>query len=59
LRHVEGASLEEVASACHCSLATAKRRIAMADKYMRSDEVLSQPVVSLHGPRGRDSGSAR
>jgi RNA polymerase sigma-70 factor (ECF subfamily) len=30
LRHVEGMALEEVASACACSLATAKRRIAAA-----------------------------
>ena len=30
LRHVEGASLEEVAEGCTCSLATAKRRIAKA-----------------------------
>lgn len=30
LRHVEGYDLEEVASACDCSLATAKRRIAGA-----------------------------
>jgi RNA polymerase sigma-70 factor (ECF subfamily) len=31
LRHVEGLSLDEVAGACECSLATAKRRIARAD----------------------------
>jgi RNA polymerase sigma-70 factor (ECF subfamily) len=30
LRHIEGMSLEMVASACDCSLATAKRRIAAA-----------------------------
>lgn len=30
LRHVEGHSLEEVAAACNCSLATTKRRIAKA-----------------------------
>lgn len=30
LRHVEGATLPEVARACDCSLATAKRRIAAA-----------------------------
>lgn len=30
LRHVEGERLEEVADACKCSLATAKRRIAAA-----------------------------
>ncbi len=31
LRQVEGLSLDEVARACSCSLATAKRRIAAAD----------------------------
>lgn len=31
LRHVEGESLEDVARACSCSLATAKRRIAAAE----------------------------
>lgn len=35
LRHVEGSSLEEVAEACECSLATAKRRIAAADAVVR------------------------
>lgn len=30
LRHVEGATLEEVAGRCECSLATAKRRISAA-----------------------------
>ena len=30
LRHVEGERLEDVADACGCSLATAKRRIAAA-----------------------------
>ena len=30
LRHVEGMALEEVAQACDCSLATAKRRISSA-----------------------------
>lgn len=30
LHHVEGCTLEEVAAACGCSLATAKRRIAVA-----------------------------
>jgi RNA polymerase sigma-70 factor (ECF subfamily) len=32
LRHVEGHALAEVASACGCSLATAKRRIAEAER---------------------------
>jgi RNA polymerase sigma-70 factor (ECF subfamily) len=31
LRHVEGMDLNEVAAACRCSLATAKRRITEAD----------------------------
>lgn len=35
LRHVEGASLEEVAALCECSLATIKRRIAAADAKVR------------------------
>lgn len=34
LRRVEGLPLAEVASACNCSLATAKRRIAGADAEM-------------------------
>lgn len=32
LRHVEGHRLEEVAAACRCSLATAKRRIVRAQR---------------------------
>ncbi len=36
LRHVEGYSLEETAVACGCSLATAKRRIAAAERYVRA-----------------------
>ena len=35
LRHVEGEALEDVARACDCSLATAKRRIAAADARVR------------------------
>jgi len=35
LRHVEGETLEEVASLCACSLATAKRRIVSAAKVLR------------------------
>jgi RNA polymerase sigma-70 factor (ECF subfamily) len=35
LRHVEGFALEEVAEACGCSLATAKRRIAVAEEAVR------------------------
>lgn len=36
LRHVEGESLPEVARACGCSLATAKRRISAADHKLRA-----------------------
>jgi len=35
LRHVEGLALEEVAETCECSLATVKRRIAVADEVVR------------------------
>jgi len=35
LRYAEGCRLEEVASHCGCSLATAKRRIALADALVR------------------------
>jgi RNA polymerase sigma-70 factor (ECF subfamily) len=35
LRHVEGLALEEVAETCECSLATVKRRIAVADDVVR------------------------
>ena len=35
LRHVEGLSLEETADACECSLATAKRRIAVGDALVK------------------------
>jgi RNA polymerase sigma-70 factor (ECF subfamily) len=34
LRHVEGEGLEQVALACGCSLATAKRRIAAAQQIL-------------------------
>jgi len=36
LRYVEGATLDEVASSCACSLATAKRRIAAAERHVRA-----------------------
>jgi len=36
LRHVEGLELAEVASACGCSLATVKRRIAAAEDAVRA-----------------------
>jgi RNA polymerase sigma-70 factor (ECF subfamily) len=35
LRHVEGEKLEDVALACGCSLATAKRRIATVQEVLR------------------------
>jgi RNA polymerase sigma-70 factor (ECF subfamily) len=35
LRYVDGHKLEQVASLCDCSLATAKRRIAAADAIVR------------------------
>jgi RNA polymerase sigma-70 factor (ECF subfamily) len=57
LRHIEGASLEEVASACHCSLATAKRRISSADKRVRAEVCLSESVVSLTVSRGNNQES--
>lgn len=40
LRCVEGMQLDEVASACACSLATAKRRIAAADRVVRAHVAL-------------------
>lgn len=48
LRHVEGFALEEVAEACDCSLATAKRRIAAADLVVRahfSDHAASEVIA--------------
>jgi RNA polymerase sigma-70 factor (ECF subfamily) len=39
LRHVEGERLDSVATLCGCSLATAKRRIAAAERYL--EEVLA------------------
>lgn len=43
LRFVEGASLQEVADALQCSLATAKRRIARADETVRAHVQLEEP----------------
>lgn len=37
LRYVEGETLEDVARACDCSLATAKRWLAAADATVRAD----------------------
>jgi RNA polymerase sigma-70 factor, ECF subfamily len=42
LRRAEGATLEEVAIACACSLATAKRRIASADARVRLHVTLKE-----------------
>jgi RNA polymerase sigma-70 factor (ECF subfamily) len=39
LRHVEGERLDSVATLCGCSLATAKRRIAAAERWL--EEVLA------------------
>jgi RNA polymerase sigma-70 factor, ECF subfamily len=36
LRRIEGYTLEEVAQACRCSLATAKRRVVAADETVRA-----------------------
>ena len=46
LRQVEGLELAEVASACGCSLATAKRRIAAAETAVRAHVGGGQEVVS-------------
>lgn len=37
LRHVEGASLDDVARSCECSLATAKRWIAAAATHLKDE----------------------
>lgn len=42
LRNVEGYSLAETASACGCSLATIKRRIAAAEKHVRGHVRIAQ-----------------
>lgn len=42
LRFVEGETLEDVARACDCSLATAKRRLAAADASVRREVVLAE-----------------
>jgi len=45
LRNVEGEGLEDVARACDCSLATAKRRIAAADARVRLHVRLSEDAT--------------
>lgn len=42
LRCVEGMQLEDVAAACGCSLATAKRRIAAADEVVRAHVAIAR-----------------
>lgn len=46
LRRVEGWPLEEVAQACSCSLATAKRRIAAADQALDPDGKIAKGTES-------------
>ena len=36
LKHIEGEKLEDIAAACGCSLATAKRRISAAERAIRA-----------------------
>jgi RNA polymerase sigma-70 factor, ECF subfamily len=55
LRYVEGATLEEVASACACSLATAKRRIAAADRHVSAHVHVSEGATPLRWARRRRS----
>lgn len=43
LRHIDGFALEEVAEACGCSLATAKRRIAAAEAVVNAHFVGGEP----------------
>jgi RNA polymerase sigma-70 factor (ECF subfamily) len=47
LRYVEGATLEEVADACACSLATAKRRVKAASADLHERVHLADAVVAL------------
>jgi RNA polymerase sigma-70 factor (ECF subfamily) len=48
LRRVEGYSIDEVARACECSPATAKRRIAAAEA--RLDVANDAPVAAIRAP---------
>jgi RNA polymerase sigma-70 factor (ECF subfamily) len=45
LRHVEGEPLEDVARACDCSVATAKRRIAAAEARVKLHVRLSEAAT--------------
>jgi RNA polymerase sigma-70 factor, ECF subfamily len=54
LRRVEGMSLEEVAGACGCSLATAKRRIAAAEARLGARD-----VMTARGERRTATGGGR
>lgn len=49
LRHVEGFQLDEVATACGCSLATVKRRIAAADQRVRQHVTLIEAPSEYEG----------
>jgi len=53
LRCIEGATLDEVAAACGCSLATAKRRIAAAWERVRANVEIAEAAVAV--PLGRES----
>jgi RNA polymerase sigma-70 factor (ECF subfamily) len=52
LRYVEGCTLEEIGEACHCSLATVKRRIAKARRkfivHASKDPDLSSMLGEVH-----------
>lgn len=50
LRTIDGLALDEVAAACECSLATAKRRIAVADAVVEAH--LADQRESLFSPIG-------
>ena len=50
LRYVSGCSLDEVAEQCRCSLATAKRRVALADEAIGNVGAGASREVS-HGER--------
>jgi RNA polymerase sigma-70 factor (ECF subfamily) len=50
LRYVEGATLEEIADKCQCSLATAKRRIAATHKRVRAAVDVEDTAIPLWKP---------